>query len=219
VAELQAKWFTGTPPPNLPQLITPTSATSSTAGPPDPDLYPVIHLIDDSGFTGPVDIFNYAFVAHAGSNSGNSWVTAAAFPEYYSSLPPPVLTFDLPELLELTDVVTWNYSVPGNAAREFTIEFSTDGGLTFDSPVAGLIIGQAAGIADTIPLPGGPYLADAVRITMTDNYYGFGAGGDRVGLNEIKFIGQTPFVIPEPATISLALLGAAALARRRRRAG
>ena len=45
----------------------------------------------------------------------------------------------------------------------------------------------------------------------------FGAGGDRVGLGELRFIGSLAAPIPEPATAGLLLLGAAAALGRRRR--
>ena len=107
----------------------------------------------------------------------------------------------------------WNYSVPGNAAKDFTIEFSIDGS-PFFNPVLGMVP-QLAGPSHIFDL-GGTYRADMVRVTFTDNYFGQGAGGDRVGLSEIRFLGSQ--VVPEPATAGLALIGVLALCRRRRAA-
>ena len=101
-------------------LITPTAATSSTAG---TDLYTVAHLIDNSGLTGPP----YDQTTHAGSGSGNSWVTKNYNPDYYGAGPAPVLTLDLGGTYDLTRAVLWNYSVLGNAAKNVTVEFSTTG--------------------------------------------------------------------------------------------
>ena len=161
-------------------LITPTAATSSTAG---TDLYTVAHLIDNSGLTGPP----YDQTTHAGSGSGNSWVTKNYNPDYYGAGPAPVLTLDLGGTYDLTRAVLWNYSVLGNAAKNVTVEFSTTGtGGAFANPVP-IVVPQQAGPAHMISL-GGTYQANAVRMTVTDNYYGSGGGGDRVGLNEVKFV-------------------------------
>jgi hypothetical protein len=215
--------FTTTATPLGQHLIRPIDATSSTAG---SDLYTVRHLIDDSGLNGVATLTNLGSITHAGSGSSNSWVTTNpnGGGDYYLASnpgPDPVLTFDLGGLFELTDVVAWNYSVPGNAGMDFTIEFSAEGS-PFGSPLM-LTVPQAAGSAHVIPL-GDTFLADTVRVTFTDNYFGSGAGGDRVGLNEIKFIGAE-FVapvaaVPEPATLiiaTLGLLGMGWLGRRRRK--
>ncbi len=166
------------------ELITPTSATSSTSG---TDFYTVAHLIDNSGLTGPP----YGQTTHAGSGGGNSWVTDDHVPDYYPTLPAPVLTFDLGGMYNLTDTVLWNYSITGNAAKDITVEFSTTGtGGSFGSPVQ-IVAPQAAGPAHMVSL-GGTYQANAVQMTVTDNYYGSGQGGDRVGLNEVKFVQAPP---------------------------
>ncbi|MBT3199515.1 MAG: hypothetical protein HN350_06320, partial [Phycisphaerales bacterium] len=165
-------------------LITPTSATSSTSG---SDLYNVAHLVDNSGLTDPSD----AETTHANSNSGNSWVTADNMPDYYPARPAPVLTFDLGGTYNLSSAILWNYAIAGNAAKDITVEFSTTGASgVFGNPVP-IVVPQQAGAAHMISL-GGTHQANAVRMTITDNYYGQGAGGDRVGLGEVKFVDPKP---------------------------
>lgn len=52
-----------------------------------------------------------------------------------------------------------------------------------------------------------------VQLSITDNYYGImDAGGDRVGLGEVRFASEA---IPEPATMALLSLGALLIRRRR----
>ncbi len=194
-----------------PQLIAPVDfnlvAGSEFGG------FPVQNLVNASGLSQPPTIDNYMSLNH----SGAQWTTDAFFPDYYTGGGPvPVIEFFLDDVYSLTDLVAWNYSVPGNAARQVTLEFSTDGGFSYGNPIV-LEIPQAAGPGHTLSL-GAAIDANAVQVTFDTNWVGFGAGGDRVGLAELRFIGQTPNTIPEPATASFALLGLGVLAMRRRRA-
>ena len=198
------------------QLLTPTGITNDVGS----EFFPAPNLINDSGLSAVPDINTYPGVTHAGSGAGNAWVTNAFFPDYYTGGGPvPVQTFDLGGLFDLTDVVGWQYSVPGNAARQITATFSTTGtGGPFGSPTV-FEMPQAAGPAHTVSL-GGTFSANAVRFTYDTNWDGFGAGGDRVGLGEVKFIGDEPAsATPEPSTAILAVLGllGLGLTRRRRR--
>lgn len=196
------------------KLITPTSVTVNVGT----EFFSADNLINNSGLSlgAGTDITNYESSTHAGSSGATSWTTDAAFPNYYDGLPAPVMTFELDELTLLSDLVTWNYSIPGNAARQVTVEFS-EGGLagTFGNAIT-LELPQDFDREQTLSF-GGEILANAVRVTFDSNWApGFGAGGDRVGLGEIKFIGAAP-TVPEPATASLLLIGGAALLRRKRR--
>jgi len=193
------------------ELITPVSVSLDAGS----QYFSVDHLIDDSGLSGAADMGNYRTITHAGSNGDNSWVTNAYFPDYYTGGgTTPVMTFDLGDRYDLSDIVAWNYSSSGNATRTVTVEFSVDGvGGPFDNALT-IEVPQAAGPAHTISL-GGTFLANAVRLTFDDNWRGFGGGGDRVGLNELKFIGS----VPEPSTFllgALGLFGLGLVGRRRR---
>lgn len=198
-----------------PVVVTPISVTSNAAG--GPDFFPAVNLINGSGLSATPTIDNILAVTHNTSSiNTNSWVTQDPAPGggdfFAQTTDKPTLTFNLGGKFDLTDLVLWNYGVLGNAGEDFTLEFSLDGGafgnaLFFTAP-------QASGPAHLIDL-GGTFRADMVRLTFTDNYFGFGGGGDRVGLNEIRFLGAV--VVPEPATASLAMLGLAGLMLRRRR--
>lgn len=193
-----------------PQLIAPVhynlQAGSEFGG------FPVQNLLNASGLSQPPTINNYASMNH----SGGQWTTEAFFPDYYTGGGAvPVIDFNLDQAYDLTDLVAWNYNVPGNAARQVTLEFSEDGGMTFANPMV-LEIPQAAGLAHTLSF-GDTITADAVRLTFDSNWVGFGAGGDRVGLAELRFIGQTPSGVPEPATATLLLLAGGLVTLRRRR--
>ena len=89
-------------------------------------------------------------------------------------------------------MVVWGYCGNTNEASNYTVDFSTDGGLTYeDSETV-----QTNSLLNT----GHAQLnfstsrrANWVRVTMTNNADGrgfAGVGGDRVGLGEIKFIGS-----------------------------
>ena len=160
------------------------------------------NLVNGSGLSGIPEVGNINTITHAGSGSGNSWVTLANIPNYYDRYGVPVLTLDLGELVSLTDFVAWNYSIAGNAARQATLSFSADGpnGI-FSQPVT-LEIPQTAGNAHILSL-GQTISANAVQISFDSNWIGFGDGGDRVGLNEIRFLGGTTepgdgFVVTDP---------------------
>ena len=78
-------------------LVTPIGVTSNTVG---TDLYPALHLIDNSGFSSTPGINNYQTLTHdAGDNESRSWVTndPGGFPSDYfaTAAPNPVLTFEL----------------------------------------------------------------------------------------------------------------------------
>lgn len=213
VEELNTKWFSG-PAPVGPQLITPVALTVNAGS----EFFPADNLINDSGLSGPANLGNYLGVTHAASSSGNAWVTDAFFPDYYSGGGViPVMTFELGDEFDLTDLVAWNYSIPGNAAREMMLLFLTDDGTTLTG-MATVEIPQAGGPVHTISL-GDTFTADTVQALFTTNWTGFGAGGDRVGLAELKFIGSLSAAdVPEPGSALLLLIGGAAVVTRRRRA-
>ena len=165
------------------EILTPTSVAVAQGS----QYYPAEHLIDNSGLSGVATAENVLSITHASTSDSNSWVTNTYPPSYYSSGGvTPVLVFQLGGTYTLTDLATWNYDVAGNATRQMKVEFSTDGGKTFTGNVR-LTIPQAAGPANVLSF-GASYEANAVRVTFLSNYINQGSGGDRVGLNELKFL-------------------------------
>ena len=176
------------------KLLTPTSITSSTSG---TDLVSASSLIDDSGLTSVPTINDYTSVKHS---TFGSWVTTdCSFPcDYFNSnLPSPSLILELGSTQTITDVIIWNYellagngNLNDNASKHFDVEVSTNGSAgPWITIGRGFTIPEQSTFAHTISL-NGAYTANAVRITITDNYFELPGdnGGDRVGLSEIKFI-------------------------------
>ena len=206
-------------------LITPTGATASlTFSPPSPGInfFPIGNIVNNSGLSGSADISNYTSITHSAASNTTAWTTDDPAPgggDWFAEGNAPVaIVFPLGGLYSVTDFVFWGYhfgSGNGNEARAFTVDFSTDGGGTYGSSVAVAQPLGALAVANSATLPfGGAFSANTIRVTITDNQFGGGpAGGDRLGLGEVKFIGTA---VPEP---SAALLGCAALLgifRRRR---
>ncbi len=175
-------------------LITPASVVSSSQN----DLFAAANLIDNSGLNPVPTLGNYQRVRHGSANPSRAWATnspGGTGSDYFGSGGPnPVLTFGLPALYQVTDLVVWGFyytSSNNNEAQEFTVEFSVDNGLTWNSPTR-VRHAQTSALSEKISL-GGRFQANAVRLTITDNHYIFrGIGGDRVGLGEVKFIAEPP---------------------------
>lgn len=182
-------------------LVTPAGITQK-AGDTLGD-FPVANLINDSGFTTAPDAATYATAAHTAA--GNTWVTAtAANPNYFTAgHPAPQFVLTLGADYQLSHLVVWGYGGNNNEATDFTVEFSSDGGVTFAGSEAVQTSALLGGNAEALGFSTN-YTANAVRITMTDNGGGrgfSGAGsGDRVGLGEIKFLAVPLATEPEPTT-------------------
>jgi hypothetical protein len=205
-------------------LVTPTGITYTTTPNQEEglNLGDENNIINGNGLSGTPDFANYTSITHAAVSfdaPGNAWATIDPGPAAGDFYPQggiaPVFEMTLDEVYELTDFVYWGYyfdSPNGNEGREFLLEFSTDGGSTFptsttvSSPLGTLAFANAL----TLPL-GGSFDANAVRMTITDNHFGGPAGGDRVGMGEVRFV-----AIPEPSSAILGSLALIGLLRRRR---
>lgn len=175
------------------QPVSVSSSTNSASAPFGPDLYPAGNLINGSGLSAVPTGANYSSVTHANASSTNAWVTVAPGADWYAvpGAPNPTFVFNLPSTTQLKGVASWGYhfgSGNGNEARIFTLEFSTDGGTSWSAPTAPITRGMSSAAAAISAFA--PVTANAVRMTITDNNAGFAAGGDRVGLGEVRFLSQ-----------------------------
>lgn len=180
------------------ELITPTALTTNGIA----EFFPALNMINNSGLTVIPDISNYETTSHAGASATTAWTTnnPNGAGDYYlvgSEGQVPQFTFTLPETSTLNALVYWGYffsSFNGNETREFVLEFSTDGGTTFPQTVTvAADLGDLAGASAKTLSFGQGFAANTVRIRLTDNHFGGGAteaGGDRMGLGELKFIGS-----------------------------
>ena len=186
-----------------------TSSTSAT------DFYNVNNLIQGSG-AGFDNTAPYNAIAGAGSSF--LWTTNApngGTGDYFAnSTPSPVLVFDLGSSVPLFEINIWNYLVNnGNGTKSFNLRFSNS--TTFSGAAVESFSGVAVDptIRQNFVFTGGAVTARYVELEITDNHFGTLSlpGGDRVGLGEVSF------VVPEPATSFLFILGASTLLIRRRR--
>ena len=204
---------------NAAVLITPTGLTNTSGV---SEFFPAINIINNTGLSGAADINNYNTITHGAAGAGTAWTTidpAPAAGDYYAQGgTAAIFTLNLDQLYAVTDFVFWGYhfnAANGNEGREFTLSFSTDGGATFptSTSVSNPLSTFAVSGAATLSL-GGTFNANALQLEITDNHFGgTAAGGDRIGLGEVKFIGDA---VPEPSTVLLGGLSMLALLRRRR---
>jgi hypothetical protein len=162
----------------------------------------IAHIVDGSGLS------SLSLTAtHAFGDPGNSWVSA-------DGTPTGQVTFDLHGTFTLVGMSVWNFNSLNTAGVQgVSVSTSTDGA-TF-TPLAGGPTTFAQGAAAPEPpqqFTFGPVVADFVRFDITSNY-GF---PDSTGLNEVGFDG-TLGAVPAPPTLLLGLVGAACVARLRRR--
>ncbi len=172
-------------------LISPVSATSSVSG---TDLLPAANLVNGLGLTlqsySTTDDGTSGWVTNAPNGGGSDYFTNGSTS--------PALTFSLDNIYLLTDIAVWGFSdsAANDDARTLKVEFSLDGGTTFANSVTLTKPRYAAQmIVHTIPF-GGAIAANAVRVTIVDNYFGEpgNSAGNRVGLDEVRFLqrGLTP---------------------------
>ena len=156
----------------------------------------------------------------ANSSASNCWVTNASGIDYFTGTvgPTPILTFTFDTAVDIDQLVIWNYNNaggPGNGAKNGTVEFSINGGANWSTPDAFVLaVGYSGGAyqpGTVIDSFGTVTDVNAMRLTLTDNYANL-AGGDRVGLGTVA-VNE----VPEPATMSLLVLGGVAMLKRRKR--
>ena len=188
--------------------------------------FSIDNLIDGSGLSASPTVDNLSTVLHnvfpsiQGGPTSIRWETdTKGSPDYFGDTEnhaDPQFTLTLDQRYSLGDLVIWGAQDNANEASNFTVEFSTDGGTTYSAETetvqtsAVLASGHARLAFDA------DHEANFVRLTITNNAKGrgfSGAGGDRVALGEIRFIGTpaSPSGAPVVAPGSLvALLDTAA---------
>ena len=173
-------------------LLQPTAITSSTSG---TDLFNVVHLIDGSGLSGSPTLD--ALGTHPTNDSNTRWVTAQNGTNYFNAGPTPELICTLPQQARVSELVIWGYGGNANEAKAFEVAFSNDG-TNFAYPdfvTQPTLLGTGAA---RLVFPGGAREATHVRLRVTQNHFftlPTAPGGDRVGLGEIRFVGQPSQVI------------------------
>jgi hypothetical protein len=207
-------------------MITPTAATYTNSPNQEETGYPLANennIINGSGLSAAPTVANVATVTHDAvllSGSGNAWATidtgAGGGDFYAQGGNAPVFTFNLGGSYSVTDFAIWGYHFNGNNAnhpKNITLEFSLNGGGSFGTPV-NIVVPNAGAFNSADVVNFSAQTADFVRMTVTDNYFGSYAGGDRVGIAEVRFMGDA---VPEPGVTLLGAIGSLALLGRRRR--
>ncbi len=131
------------------------------------------------------------------------------------------LVFDLGGTFDLTGLALWNYGERFNTLyfndrglKDFTLEFSSDGGTVFGASLA-LSAAMAPTGASSGLVTYGPELLSFLASGVTHVRLGSATnhGGNFTGFNEIAFISG----VPEPSSLALfGLVGGIVLVRRRR---
>lgn len=100
-----------------------------------------------------------------------------------------IFDFDLGDIYIVDSFATWGYHfgvANGNSIAEVIFDFSTDGGATIDSSqTVAVPLPDPIDAASIIVLK--PTNANFIKMTVTDNHFGGPAGGDRIGIAEIRF--------------------------------
>jgi hypothetical protein len=197
-------------------MVTPMRVITSTSF----DLYPAFAMIDSFGLDAIPTVENLATVHHSlanpvpdpnnpGGQRFPSWVTnSSSTADYFSTLsdqPQPQLTFFLGGTVNLSEMVVWGYTfqdpvtnpngLSNNEAKSFLVEFSIDGGLTFYDSRRVDQTSRSAQNNTRLPFSG-VFPANVVRVTVLDNFFATSGAtdGNRVGLGELKFIGESPTI-------------------------
>lgn len=179
-------------------------------------------LIDLTGGALTVDDVINDFVSHENVADGNAWATIDPAPGggdfFADSVDTVVFELILDNTYTITDFAHWGYgfgTINDNNIAELTFDYGVG---DFASTTGSVAIAETAVTGGSLVTSLGSITADRIRITATDNHFVpvGGDGGDRVGIAEIRFIGDVASV-PEPSSAALLGLGGLSLLLRRRK--
>ena len=190
-------------------VITGVTATSNSEYPGINRL--AAYTVDGSGMTGG-QASNDPF--------GTMWLSDVG-----TSIPNPIITFNLGGLYNLTGLQVWNYNESGGTARGLsTVTVQEAGTDALFATIGNLTLSQASGLnsytGQSLALSG---TAQYIRFINLTSFAYPGEGGisghaDGVlGLSEIQFNGNAFSAVPEPASMALLVVGAAGVIFARRR--
>lgn len=180
------------------EILTPATTTLVSGT----EFFPAANLTNGSGLSGTPTADNYRTITHTAASGSSAWTTIApggGSADYFNFGPAPVFLFRFAEIHQFRDLVYWGYhfgAPNGNEGKSFQLEFSEDGGSTFGDPLELTSPAISRSASTTLPL-GQVVSADTIRLTITDNWFEDFGGGDRVGIGEFRFLGETP-VDPAP---------------------
>ena len=153
-------------------------------------------LIDSSGLSAlplPHSLYDVRHTEDA--SSARSWRTAARNETgayFDGDLEAPQFDLFLGRTQSLMALVVWGLAGSLDEATDFSVEFSTDGGVNFDLATEAVRTGALLGEQSEVLLFDRVHDANAVRLTITENAHGRAfpgsEGGDRVGLGEVRFL-------------------------------
>ena len=91
----------------------------------------------------------------------------------------------------LSGLVVWGFGGSLDEASDFSLEFSTDGGIAYGGVVETVRTASLLGMGNELLAFDAPRTANQVRLTVTENAQGrgwTGTGGEREGLGELRLV-------------------------------
>jgi hypothetical protein len=192
-------------------VITPTGVTIEDSSPYN-QVGSLTHLIDNSGLSSPIGM-TVDLTALPTVTEGDPDVSG-----YRMQISPIIksdFVFALTGSNSLSGILLGNYWEPafgGQTQRgisTFSLQISTDGGLTYSANLQTVTAAQSTGNIQYIDL--GTTYTGVTNVKFNDAVPFSNDGANLLGFNEVRFT-----VIPEPSAALLGGLGMLALLRRRR---
>lgn len=179
------------------------------------------NLINGSGLSAPVTVANIATVTHGSAATNTVWTTnAPGGGDFFVGAPGVSVVFDIvfDGTYDITQFASWSYGFGANVDNNISqVKLDYGIGDFANTSLGAFSVGKPASFGPAVIVNlASTITADRVRITVLDNHFGnpdAPAGGDRVSLAEIRFVGDA---VPEPSGALLGTCGLLGLLRRRR---